>query len=415
MAAMLTREPGPTAGCPGLFRARRNPVGCSLSRRWTEGGTAGGDSCKMGVMAIFDVPLAELQTRGTIKWRRFEADVLPMFVAEMDAHLAPAIRARLERALAEGDTGYPEVPAYQEAFADYAAWQWGWEFSPADAALVTDVVTGMRDAVTAVTGPGDKVVINSPIYPPFRGVNYDRTIVDVPMLDDRLDLAGLAAAFEEQRPKAYLLCSPHNPNGTIHTADELAEVARLAAQFDVVVISDEIHAPLAGAAHTPYLAVPGVRDAVIVTSASKSWNLAALKAGLIIGSRTVLDRLRPMVSDGASYFGVLAHVAALTEGREWVAEASAEIEGNKAFFADQLAANLPALSYDPQPGTYLAWLDCSPLGLENPVEHFHHVARVKFNAGVDFAGYAGQFVRVNLATSHAIIAEAVSRLAASVK
>ncbi len=368
----------------------------------------------MGAMAIFDVPLAELRTRGTIKWRRFEADVLPMFVAEMDAHLAPAIRARLERALAEGDTGYPELPAYQEALADFTAWQWGWEFSPSDATLVTDVVTGMRDALMAVTEPGDPVVINSPIYPPFRGVSYDRTIVDVPMLDDRLDLEGLAEAFEEHRPKAYLLCSPHNPNSTIHTAEELAEVARLADRFGVVVISDEIHAPLAGAAHTPYLAVPGAHDAVIVTSASKSWNLAALKAGLIVGSASVRDRLRPMVSDGASYFGVLAHVAALADGRDWVREAADEIEGNKEFFAAQLAEHLPALSYTPLPGTYLAWLDCSPLGLESPVDHFHQVARVRFNAGRDFAPYAQQFVRVNLATSHDIIAEAVSRLAASV-
>ena len=80
----------------------------------------------MSRMAIFDVPLAELRTRGTIKWQRFEADVIPMFVAEMDAHIAPAVRERLERALREGDTGYPQLPTYQEAFADYAEWQWGW-------------------------------------------------------------------------------------------------------------------------------------------------------------------------------------------------------------------------------------------------------------------------------------------------
>ncbi|MCB0885353.1 MAG: cystathionine beta-lyase, partial [Propionibacteriaceae bacterium] len=120
-------------------------------------------------MAIFDVPLAELRTRGTIKWQRFEADVIPMFVAEMDAHIAPAVRERLERALREGDTGYPQLPTYQEAFADYAEWQWGWRPRVEEMTLATDVVTGMRDALVAVTQPGDGVVINSPIYPPFRG------------------------------------------------------------------------------------------------------------------------------------------------------------------------------------------------------------------------------------------------------
>ena len=190
----------------------------------------------MSRMAIFDVPLAELRTRGTIKWQRFEADVIPMFVAEMDAHIAPAVRERLERALREGDTGYPQLPTYQEAFADYAAWQWGWRPQAAEMKLATDVVTGMRDALVAVTEPGDGVVINSPIYPPFRGVSHDRTVVDVPMQGGRLDLAGLAQAFATHRPKAYLLCSPHNPVGTIHTADELAEVARLAAAERIVVV-----------------------------------------------------------------------------------------------------------------------------------------------------------------------------------
>lgn len=374
---------------------------------------AGRQRGKMGDMAIFDIPLAKLQTRGTIKWRRFEPDVLPMFVAEMDAALAPAIAERLQRAIVEGDTGYPELPAYQEAFADYAAWQWGWEFSPAEATLVTDVVSGMREAVVAVTEPGDKVVINSPIYPPFRGVNHDRTIVDVPLVGDRLDIDGLAAAFEAHRPKAFLLCSPHNPSGTIHTPEELTQVARLAAKYEVVVISDEIHAPLAGRNHTPYLAVPGVRDAVIVTSASKSWNLAALKSGLVIGSESVRSRLKPMVSDGASYFGVLAHVAALTDARDWLAEVAAEIDANKVFFRDQIAAKVPQLSCEPTAGTYLAWLDCTPLGLADPVSHFHQVGRVRFNAGADFSPASQQFVRVNLATSQELIAEGVSRIAGS--
>ena len=368
----------------------------------------------MVAMAIFDIPISELRERGSIKWRRFEPDVLPMFVAEMDAHLAPAVRERLEKALRMGDTGYPELPIYQEAMADYALWQWGWSFDPADATLVTDVVTGMRGALVAVSQPGDGVVINPPIYPPFRGVCHDRRIIEVPMSTARLDLEGLEEAFRTQRPAAFLLCSPHNPEGTIHTRAELEAVAQMAAQHNVAVISDEIHAPLAGATHVPYLAVEGAANAVIVTSASKSFNLAALKAGLIIGDRGIQANLRPMVSDGASYFGVLAHSAALTDGREWLAEASAEIAGNKALFADLLRAQIPELDHRPSDGTYLAWLDCSRLGLSNPGEHFHRVGRVRFNFGSEFAQESAAFVRVNLATSHEIIEEAVSRMADAV-
>lgn len=366
-------------------------------------------------MAIFDVPLADLRRRGSIKWTRFEPDVLPMFVAEMDAHLAAPIRERLERALRDGDTGYPEQPTYQEAYADFAQWQWGWSFEVADARLATDVVSAMREVVLAVSEPGDAVVINTPIYPPFRSVSPGRAVVEVPMADDRLDLAALAAAFAEHRPKAYLLCSPHNPNGTIHTADELAQVARLAAEHGVVVVSDEIHAPLAGAAHTPYLAADGAANAVIVSSASKSWNLAALKAALIIGSREILDRLPGHVAEGASYFGILAHSTALAEGRAWVAQAALEIEANKRLFAELVREQVPQLTYEPSEGTYLAWLDCSPLGLDDPGAHFHEVGRVRFNRGAEFSREAAQFVRVNLATSPEIIADAVARMASSLR
>ncbi|WP_197511483.1 MalY/PatB family protein [Tessaracoccus coleopterorum] len=317
-------------------------------------------------------------------------------------------------ALRQGDTGYPELPAYQEAMSDFAQWQWGWTFDPADATLVTDVVTGMRDALEAVSRPGDGVVINPPIYPPFRGVSHDRRIIEVPMVDGRLDVEGLEEAFRTQRPAAFLLCSPHNPEGTIHTRAELEAVAQMAAQYNVAVISDEIHAPLAGSAHVPYLAVEGAGNAVIVTSASKSFNLAALKSGLIIGDAGIRANLRPMVSDGASYFGVLAHSAALTHGRGWLAEASAEIAGNKALFADLLRRHLPEIDHSPSEGTYLAWVDCSPLGLSNPGEHFHRVGRVRFNFGSEFAQETASFVRVNLATSHEIIEEAVRRMADSV-
>ena len=128
-------------------------------------------------MAIFDVPLARLRERGSIKWRRFDADVLPLFVAEMDADLAAPIAERLQRAIALGDTGYPEVPEYQAAMADFAGWMWGWDLDPAHAKLATDVMTGMREAVVAASEPGDAIVFNPPIYPPFRAISAGRRTV----------------------------------------------------------------------------------------------------------------------------------------------------------------------------------------------------------------------------------------------
>lgn len=345
-----------------------------------------------------------------------------MFVAEMDVFLAEPVAARLQQAIVDGDTGYPELPLYQEAFASFAHWMWGWEPDRASMLLVGDVMSGMRELLLATTQPGDAVVINPAIYPPFRAVclGSGRPILEVPMGDDsRLDLDGLEEAFaggRGPRPTAYLLCSPHNPHGTVHTREELAAVAGLAARYDVTVISDEIHAPLAGPEHVPFVTLPGAEQSFVVTSASKSWNLAGLKAGLIIAgpqARTNLEPLPVHVPESVSHLGVLAHSAALMEARDWVVELNAEIAENKVHFADELKRLIPELSYKPSAGTYLAWLDCSPLGLASPAARFHEVGRVRFGPGTDYDPLATQHVRVNLGTSKSLITEGVLRMAAS--
>lgn len=373
-------------------------------------------------MVIFDVSLADLQRRTSIKWRRFEPDVLPMFVAEMDVHVAAPVVERLQRALKEGDTGYPELPVYQEAFASFAEWMWGWRPEIRDMLLAGDVMSGMREVLLATTEPGDAVVINPAIYPPFRKVclGAGRPILEVPMGDDdRLDLAGLEEAFSGgrgPRPTAYLLCSPHNPHGTIHTREELAQVAMLADRYDVTVISDEIHAPLAGDKHVPFTTLPGAERSFVVTSASKSWNLAGLKAGLLVAgsrARAVLDGLPGHVPEAVSHLGIMAHATALDDARGWLTELTAEIAENKRHFAAELERQVPSLGYAPSEGTYLAWLDCSALGLANPAARFHEVGRVRFGPGTDYDPLATQYVRVNLGTSKELITEGVSRMAAS--
>lgn len=373
-------------------------------------------------MTIFNLELDTLRRRNTIKWARFEPDVLPMFVAEMDCQVAPAISERLQRAVVESDTGYPELPLYQEAFADFAGWMWNWQVDPArDVRLAGDVMQSMRELVLVTTEPGDAVVVNTPIYPPFRATcrTTGRELLDVPVTaEGRLDLPALEAAFAGERgprPTAYLLCSPHNPHGTAHTREELAAVAELAGRYDVTVISDEIHAPLHGPSHVPFTTLPGAERAFVVTSASKSWNLAGMKAAVIIAGSDALAAARPLpsiVSESASWFGVLAHSTALNEGRDWLAEVSAEITENKRYLADQLHQQL-GLDHTPSQTTYLEWVDCSPLGLEHPGRHFHEVGRVRFNLGTDFDPASRQYVRINVATSRELIAEGVARMAAS--
>lgn len=370
-------------------------------------------------MPIFDCTLDELRRRTSIKWSRFEPDVIPMFVAEMDVRTPAPIAEALQATIGEGDFGYPEQPLYQESFVDFAKWRWGWETS-ADRFITTgDVMQGLRYALEAATEPGDGVVFNPPIYPPFRQITAatHRTAVEVPLVDDRLDLEGLEQAFADGA-KAFMLCSPHNPTGTIHTRDELARVAELAKRHDVTMLVDEIHAPFAGEEFTPFLSVPDVGKAFLSTSAAKAFNLAGMKAGLLTASeasKPTLDALPSYVHEATSHIGVIAHSAGLKHCREWLAELQQEIASNKQYFSELLAERIPELSHEPSEGTYLAWLDCSPLGLEDPCAFFHEQARVRFQSGSDFAPEAQQFVRVNLATSRSIIDEAVARMSSALR
>lgn len=365
-------------------------------------------------MTVFDVPLADLRRRTSIKWTRWEPDVLPMFVAEMDCRMPEPVIERLEQAMRDGDTGYPEQPIYQEAYARFAQWRWGWEPDLALTSTAGDVMQAMRYSLERATAPGDAVVINPPIYPPFRHIvtGTGRRIVEVPLVDDRLDLAGLERAFADGA-RAHLLCSPHNPNGTVHTREELVALAELAKHHDVTLIVDEIHAPLNGAEFTPFLALPAPGRVLVAASAAKAFNLAGIKAALLFASpdaEPMLRSLPPYVGEAMSHFGALSHATALDASRDFLLELVDEVRANKELFA-RLVGDKLGLEYRPSEGTYLAWLDCSFLGLAEPGRFFHEEARVRFNFGGDFAPETSQFVRVNLATSPEVVAEAVDRMA----
>ncbi|PWG15444.1 cystathionine beta-lyase [Streptomyces sp. V2] len=373
------------------------------------------------------VPLDRLRRRTSMKWRTYPRDVLPMWVAEMDVDLAEPVARALTDAVALGDTGYPVGTAYAEALAGFAGKRWGWEGLAVErTAIVPDVMLGVVEMLKLVSGPGDRVVVNSPVYTPFYQFlgNMDRTVVEAPLgADDRLDLAVLEETFarlaaEGGRP-AYLLCSPHNPTGTLHTAEELTAVAALASRYGVRVVADEIHAPVvaAGAAFVPYLGVPGAESGLSLMSASKAWNLAGLKAAVAVagpGAGDDLARLPEEVGHGPSHLGVIAHTAALRDGGEWLDAVLAGLDENRRLLAGLLARHLPAVRYTPAQATYLAWLDCRALGLgDDPADVFLRRGRVALNSGPAFGTGGAGFVRMNLATSPENVAEGVRRMAAA--
>ncbi len=367
-------------------------------------------------MAILDLDLDVLRQRTSMKWTRFEPDVLPLWVAEMDLLSPPGVMKAMQHVLEIGDLGYPGYESLPRAFAAFADTTWGLTLDAAKLMPCADVVSGMAVLVDAFTPPGSGIVINSPIYPPFRGSGAvgERHLVEAVLTaEGRLDLEALEAAFAQDDVSGYLLCNPHNPHGTVHTPAELESVACLARRHDVVVISDEIHAALVApdATFTSYLSVPGSENGFVVTSASKAFNLAALKAGLLIAGSQQVEALWTLpyeVRAGSSHLGLLLQAAGLDHDRDWLVRLNTEIAANK----ELLASLLPevGLSYTPSQGTYLAWVDASPLGFEHPATTLRARGRVAFNPGTDYAADHGQWVRINLATSPAIIREAVHRI-----
>jgi cystathionine beta-lyase len=392
----------------------------------------------------FDVPLDVLRRRTSEKWHAADADVLPLWVAEMDVMPAPTVVETLQEALARGDTGYATGEGYAEAYAAFSQDRWGCgDFDPATSALVPDVMLGVVEMLKLVTEPGDPVVLTPPVYPPFFSFveHLGRRIVEVPLTAaHRLDLPALVETFTTlgaQGRVAFLLCSPHNPTGTVHTADELAAVATASASAGVRVIVDEIHAPLVlpGATFTPYFAVPGGDRGLVLVSASKGWNLPGLKSAVAFAGSAAADdlaRLPEEVGHGPSHLSVLAHTAALVDGREWLDEVCAGLDRNRTLLSDLLSGHLPAIRWDPGEATYLAWLDFSQMRIVDDapsnaaaargdasartgvaawlLEH----AKVLLSSGPSFGAGGGSCARLNFATSPTILTEAVQRISEAV-
>jgi cysteine-S-conjugate beta-lyase len=386
--------------------------------------------------------LDDLRRRTSVKWRAYPQDVLPLFVAEMDVPQPPFLVEAVTRALELGDTGYDRGTGYAAALAPFAQRRWGWTPDVASARTLPDVMVAIVEVLRVLTGPGDAVVVTPPVYQPFYAYsrNEGRQVVEAPLdADGRLDLTTLEAAFREAtgstghgqaggrpgsgRRAVLLLCSPHNPTGTVHTREELEAVLALADRYGVRVVVDEIHAPFTfadlvpdgGTPFTPLLTVAGSEDAIAVHSASKAFNLAGLRAATAVGGPAAADDLRriPEVAGHAvNHLAVIAHAAAYSEGDEWLDALRAGLVRNRELATRLLAEVAPAVRVLPAEGTYLMWLDVRdavPDGAD-PHHHVLRTARVALGDGRHFGtGGAGR-LRLNLAASAATLTTAVERL-----
>lgn len=369
-----------------------------------------------------ELSLDALQQRSSQKWLAYPSDVLPLFVAEMDVPLAEPVQAAIIDAVKRGDTGYPAGTAYAEALAAFATDRWQWEPQVRDMRLVPDVMLGIVEVLELISAPGDTVIVNPPVYPPFYDfvTHAGRQVAEAPLgKDGRLDLGAIDEAMRSATARGsavYLLCSPHNPTGVVHTVEELQVVAAMSESHGVRVISDEIHAPLVlpGTSFVPYLSVEGAERGFALHSASKGWNLAGCKAALVVAgvrARQDLGRMPHHIGAGASHLGVIAHVAALRRGGEWLDAVRDGLAVNQRFAVELLGQELPEIRPLVGPGTYFAWLDCRALDLgDDPAAAFVTRGRVALTSGPAFGTGGAGHARLILATSQSTIREAVRRM-----
>ena len=380
----------------------------------------------MSIQPLDALPLETLRKRSSTKWRSFPHDVIPMFVAETDFALADPISRSLREAVEIGDTGYtPPQPGIADAFVGFAERRWGWDVDPARIRWTGDVMMAVVELLRATVSPGDRVVVNPPVYPPFFDTVAEAGAIveEVPLRDTgsdwELDLDGIERALAGGA-RAVLLCNPHNPTGTVHTAASLRSLAALAHRYGAVVISDEIHGPLTSTdvVFAPFLTVSPEAAEVgyAVTSASKAYNLAGLKCAVMVtASEANADVVRALpweVEWRTGLFGALTTIAAFSaESDAWLDALLLRLDLNRRLLADLLAEHLPRARYRlPQAG-FLAWIDVSDYGWgDDPADPIREGSRVALHHGPFFGAQGNGHVRLNFGCGPDVLREAVARV-----
>jgi cystathionine beta-lyase len=377
--------------------------------------------------------LAELYTHRSDKWRGFPQDVLPLPVAEMDYPVAEPIKAILAEMVAKSDLGYlGPIPELGLGFKKFAAERWNWTVDEKQVRAATDVGVAVVEILRVFTKPGDSILISSPVYHNFyTWINETHlNCVDAPFERTGDEATNPWVINWDSIEKAYasgikvhLLCSPHNPLGFIYTKQDLLKIVALAKKHNVLVISDEIHAPLTfpGETFVPMLSLGADAESVsvAVTAASKGWNIAGLKCAIIISQNeqmnSKLANLAPAMHYRASLLGGFATAIAFSEGEVWLDTVIAQLDHNRHLIKKLLAEKLPTVRYHIPQNSYLAWIDVASLNLgADPSVALVEKARVAFNSGHTFGKQCDQYVRLNFATSPEIITEAIDRIARSI-
>lgn len=376
----------------------------------------------------FDVAPQRLGT-GSNKWSRYPADVLPLWVADMDYAVAPPITAALTARLSHPVFGY--AAAGEELRATIVAHclaRYGWAIEAADIVFLPGVEPGFNMALKALAQPGDGVVVNTPVYRPILNApaHWELQRVDLPLspLSEADDPVLFSDALHDhlRRARLYLACNPHNPVGKVFSRSELQAIASACAAQDVCIISDEIHCDLLydDRRHVPIasLNADAAQRTVTLMAASKTYNIAGLKTAFAIIQNPQLrqrfEAARLGMVDSVNAFGLVATQAALEHGEPWRQALISYLQGNRDHLVQALRARLPGVRVAAPQASFLAWLDCSALQLPMPAQsYFLEHAKVAFSAGTDFGSAHGDWVRLNFGCTRSVLDAAIARMAAA--
>ena len=366
---------------------------------------------------------------GSYKWDSVPEDALPLWVADMDFEVAPAIKKALEQRVAHGVFGYTQVDdSYYEAVIFWFERRHQWSIDRRWMLYTSGVVPAISCAIKALTLPGEQVLVQTPVYNCFFSSikNQGCQILENRLVraDDHyvIDWDDFEQKCAEEKTTVFLLCNPHNPGGRVWTKDELEKMGAICAKHHVFVISDEIHCELVmpGYKFTPFAAVSEVNlhNSVTLSSPSKSFNTAGLQiANIICEDNEVRRRIDRVVNIfevcDVNPFGPIALKAAYNESEDWLDALNEYIWGNYQLLRDTLAQKLPQLKVMKLEGTYLAWVDISSLGINSDAvtEKLLRDGHVFVSSGTLYGREAGEgFIRVNLACPRAVLSEGINRI-----
>ena len=372
--------------------------------------------------------------RGTdsYKWDSApEADIIPLWVADMDFETFPAITEALQRRVAHGIFGYTRVPeAYYEAVCRWFDKRHGWHINREDIIYTSGVVPAVSAVIKALTLPGDQVIVQGPVYNCFfssirnNGCEMvsNSLIYNKEELRYEIDFDDLDRKLSHERARLMLLCNPHNPGGRVWTRDELTRVAELCRKYGVRVVSDEIHCELTlyDNEYVPFGSLPDElsRGSITCCSPSKAFNTAGLQiANIVCRDAEVRNRIDRAININevcdVNPFGVIALQAAYSdEGYEWLTQLRAYISSNYDLLRERFARELPKCKVMRMEGTYLAWIDCSELHISSDEieEMLMHENKVWVNAGSMYGTEGAAFIRINMACTSELLNEGITRI-----